>query len=81
MMHLADQEAADIRVSGGIANVSTSNSLAAIAAGARHDSKKEISMMVSLSHSIYFHNTRAFRANEWVLSELESLWLAMVEDW
>jgi hypothetical protein len=28
-------------------------------------------MMVSLDHSIYFHNPRAFRADEWMLSEIE----------
>jgi hypothetical protein len=28
---------------------------------------KEVGMMVSLDHSIYFHNPRAFRADEWML--------------
>lgn len=36
--------------------------------------RKEVGMMVSLDHSIYFHNPRAFRADEWMLSELESPW-------
>lgn len=35
---------------------------------------KEIGMMVSLDHSIYFHNPRAFRADEWMLTETESPW-------
>ena len=35
---------------------------------------KEVGMMVSLDHSIYFHNPRAFRADEWMLNEMESPW-------
>lgn len=35
---------------------------------------KEVGMMVSLDHSIYFHNPRAFRADEWMLTEMESPW-------
>ncbi|KAJ5126645.1 hypothetical protein N7448_007424 [Penicillium atrosanguineum] len=35
---------------------------------------KEVGMMVSLDHSIYFHNPRAFRADEWMLMESESPW-------
>ena len=35
---------------------------------------KELGMMVSLDHSIYFHNPRAFRADEWMLMESESPW-------
>ncbi|OGE52382.1 hypothetical protein PENARI_c010G02791 [Penicillium arizonense] len=34
----------------------------------------EVGMMVSLDHSIYFHNPMAFRADEWMLSETESTW-------
>lgn len=30
--------------------------------------------MVSLDHSIYFHNPRAFRADEWMFIERESPW-------
>lgn len=30
--------------------------------------------MVSLDHSIYFHNPLAFRADEWMLTEMESPW-------
>ncbi|BDD57245.1 hypothetical protein MPDQ_003347 [Monascus purpureus] len=32
------------------------------------------SMVVSLDHSIYFHNPLAFRADEWMLTEMESPW-------
>lgn len=35
---------------------------------------REVGMMVSLDHSIYFHNPWAFRADEWMLIELESPW-------
>ncbi|KAF1976306.1 Thioesterase/thiol ester dehydrase-isomerase [Bimuria novae-zelandiae CBS 107.79] len=34
----------------------------------------EIGMMVSLDHTIYFHDPREFRADEWMLSEIESPW-------
>ncbi|KAJ5629245.1 Acyl-CoA hydrolase [Penicillium herquei] len=34
---------------------------------------EQIGMMVSLSHSIYFHN-HSFRADEWMLSEMSSPW-------
>ena len=30
--------------------------------------------MVSLDHTIYFHNPKAFRADEWLLTEMESPW-------
>ena len=36
--------------------------------------KRRIGMMVSLDHTIYFHNPRAFRADEWLLTEIESPW-------
>jgi acyl-CoA thioesterase len=36
--------------------------------------QKQVGMMVSLDHSIYFHNPRAFRADEWMLIEMESPW-------
>lgn len=36
--------------------------------------QKEIGMMVSLDHSVYFHNPWAFRADEWMLTEMESPW-------
>lgn len=35
---------------------------------------REIGMMVSLDHTIFFHNPRAFRADEWLLQEMESPW-------
>jgi len=35
---------------------------------------REIGMMVSLDHTIYFHNPRSFRADEWILSEMETPW-------
>ncbi len=31
-------------------------------------------MMVSLDHTIYFHDPRGFRADEWILTEMESPW-------
>lgn len=36
--------------------------------------RKELSMMVSLDHTIYFHNPRGFRADEWILTEMQSPW-------
>ncbi|SPQ19098.1 ae3be18e-8153-42fc-ab5c-bcd657f27521 [Thermothielavioides terrestris] len=33
-----------------------------------------IGMMVSLDHTIYFHEPRKVRADEWMLSEMESPW-------
>lgn len=35
---------------------------------------RRIGMMVSLDHTIYFHNPRAFRADEWMLTEMETPW-------
>ncbi|RVX72603.1 hypothetical protein B0A52_03999 [Exophiala mesophila] len=35
---------------------------------------RKIGMMVSLDHAIFFHNPRAFRADEWMLTEMESPW-------
>jgi acyl-CoA thioesterase len=35
---------------------------------------RRIGMMVSLDHTIYFHNPRAFRADEWLLTEMDSPW-------
>lgn len=49
--------------------------------------QKHVGMMVSLDHSIYFHNPWAFRADEWMLIEMESPWagegrgLAMQKIW
>lgn len=36
--------------------------------------RPEIGMMVSLDHSIYFHEPRKVKADEWMLSEMESPW-------
>lgn len=34
----------------------------------------EIGMMVSLDHSIYFHEPRGFRADEWMFTDMSSPW-------
>jgi acyl-CoA thioesterase 8 len=36
--------------------------------------KPEIGMMVSLDHTIYFHDPRGFRADEWMFTEMSSPW-------
>jgi acyl-CoA thioesterase 8 len=36
--------------------------------------KPEIGMMVSLDHTIYFHEPRGFRADEWMFTEMSSPW-------
>ncbi|EEP82204.1 conserved hypothetical protein [Uncinocarpus reesii 1704] len=36
--------------------------------------KREIGMMVSLDHTIYFHDRRAFRADDWIFTEMVSPW-------
>ncbi|OOF95472.1 hypothetical protein ASPCADRAFT_49833 [Aspergillus carbonarius ITEM 5010] len=36
--------------------------------------RKEVGMLVSLDHSIHFHNPWAFRADEWMITEMESPW-------
>ncbi|KAF2469739.1 Thioesterase/thiol ester dehydrase-isomerase [Lindgomyces ingoldianus] len=38
------------------------------------DDKPEIGMMVSLDHTIYFHNPRNFRADDWMFTEMETPW-------
>lgn len=44
----------------------------------REPTKKErrakVGMMVSLDHSIYFHQPRKFRADEWMFAEMSSPW-------
>ena len=35
---------------------------------------REVSMLVTLSHVIYFHNPAAVRADDWLLSEVQSPW-------
>ncbi|KAL8295883.1 hypothetical protein RB597_009072 [Gaeumannomyces tritici] len=36
--------------------------------------RPSVGMMVSLDHTIYFHEPRRVRADEWMLSEMESPW-------
>jgi acyl-CoA thioesterase 8 len=36
--------------------------------------RPEIGMMVSLDHTIYFHEPRRFRADEWMFTEMSSPW-------
>jgi hypothetical protein len=36
--------------------------------------RREVGMMVSLDHTIYFHDPRGFRADEWIFTENESTW-------
>lgn len=36
--------------------------------------RPEVGMMVSLDHSIYFHEPREFRADEWIFTEMDSPW-------
>lgn len=40
----------------------------------KKDDTPEIGMMVSLDHTIYFHNPRNFRADEWIFTEMETTW-------
>jgi acyl-CoA thioesterase len=40
----------------------------------RDGRQKHLGMMVSLDHSIFFHNPRKFRADEWMLAEMNSPW-------
>ncbi|KAG8528898.1 uncharacterized protein KY384_006587 [Bacidia gigantensis] len=36
--------------------------------------RRNVGMMVSLDHTIYFHRPREIRADEWLFSEMESPW-------
>ncbi|KAI1114757.1 acyl-CoA thioesterase II [Nemania sp. NC0429] len=36
--------------------------------------RPKVGMMVSLDHSIYFHNPKKVRADEWMFTEMESPW-------
>ncbi|KAJ9155520.1 Acyl-coenzyme A thioesterase 8 [Pleurostoma richardsiae] len=38
------------------------------------EGRPEVGMMVSLDHTIYFHEPRRVRADEWMLAEMESPW-------
>jgi acyl-CoA thioesterase 8 len=40
----------------------------------KRKSKPVVTMMVSLDHSIYFHDPRGFRADDWLFTEMESSW-------
>ncbi|KAF9883174.1 hypothetical protein FE257_003894 [Aspergillus nanangensis] len=40
----------------------------------QQEDHKQVGMMVSLDHSIYFHNPWDFRSDEWMLTEMESPW-------
>ncbi|KAL3460060.1 thioesterase-like superfamily-domain-containing protein [Aspergillus heterothallicus] len=40
----------------------------------RNDGERRISIMVSLDHTMYFHNVDLLRADEWLLSEVQSSW-------
>ena len=41
--------------------------------GEKRDERR-MGMMVSLDHAIFFHNPRSFRADEWMLTEMETPW-------
>ncbi|CAG7951227.1 unnamed protein product [Penicillium salamii] len=66
LKELKEEEAADLRrrIEGALDK----------AGGENQEEHKEVGMMVSLDHSIYFHNPLAFRADEWMLTEMESPW-------
>lgn len=38
------------------------------------NNRPEVGMMVSLDHTIYFHEPRSLKADEWVFTEMESPW-------
>jgi acyl-coenzyme A thioesterase 1/2/4 len=67
LKELKEEEAAELRrrVEGALNRVTM---------GQKEVNHKEVGMMVSLDHSIYFHNPWAFRADEWMLTEMESPW-------
>ena len=41
---------------------------------ARSQPRPIVSMMVSLDHTIYFHDPRGFRADDWIFTEMQSPW-------
>ncbi|CAI7611606.1 unnamed protein product [Penicillium manginii] len=67
LKELKEEEATDLRrrLEGALSDATS---------GKNQQQHKEVGMMVSLDHSIYFHNPRAFRADEWMLIEMESPW-------
>ncbi|OQD78353.1 hypothetical protein PENDEC_c001G05870 [Penicillium decumbens] len=67
LQELKEEEAADLRRR-------LEGALNDAANGKIKEDHREVGMMVSLDHSIYFHNPRAFRADEWMLIEMESPW-------
>lgn len=67
LKELKEEEAAELRRR-------VEGALDKVAKGKTDADHKEVGMMVSLDHSIYFHNPRAFRADEWMLTEMESPW-------
>ncbi|KAH8698911.1 acyl-CoA thioesterase II [Talaromyces proteolyticus] len=67
---LAEEEAAEIRAST-INGTLTANKLSSII---KRRDNREIGMMVSLDHTIYFHDPLAFRADDWMLCRMESPW-------
>ncbi|KFY88209.1 hypothetical protein V500_06491 [Pseudogymnoascus sp. VKM F-4518 (FW-2643)] len=38
------------------------------------NNRPEVGMMVSLDHTIYFHEPRSLKADEWIFTEMESPW-------
>jgi len=38
------------------------------------ENRPEIGMMVSLDHTIFFHRPRDFRADDWLLAEMDTKW-------
>lgn len=66
----AEEEASEIRASTRDGTL-TANKLSSIIK--RRDSR-QIGMMVSLDHTIYFHDPLAFRSDDWLLCQMESPW-------
>jgi Thioesterase-like superfamily len=67
---LADEEAAEIR-NGTLNGTLTANRLSSIM---KKTDTREIGMIVSLDHTIYFHNPQALRADDWLLTSMNSPW-------
>ncbi|EDN09591.1 hypothetical protein HCAG_06758 [Histoplasma mississippiense (nom. inval.)] len=63
-MELARQEAAEF--SAGYAQQHSDDT--------SHEPPREMGMMVSLDHTIYFHSRGGFRADEWLFTEMTSPW-------
>lgn len=67
---LAEEEAAEIRASS-LNGTLTTNKLSSII---KRKDNREIGMMVSLDHTIYFHNPQALKADDWLLASIDSPW-------